>query len=189
MAKHPRSYPPEFRHQIIELVHSGKTATVVAREFDLNRQTVTRRAQYGDLSTPAKQRHPSLRSGMPVHVDRLRQTLRTSRRASFDGIGGRLLRQRDVRELQRHFGMRAARSAPLQGSARSLTRGLRLHRRLLQPATTAHVDRLYLSRRVRTPNDSGGLMPNQKHSTKTGQLQRRETVQGHWSEVSRFPHK
>ena len=40
MAKHPRSYPPEFRHQIIELVHSGKTATVVAREFDLNRQTV-----------------------------------------------------------------------------------------------------------------------------------------------------
>ena len=40
MAKHARIYPPEFRHQIIELVRSGKTPTVVAREFDLNRQTV-----------------------------------------------------------------------------------------------------------------------------------------------------
>jgi transposase len=40
MAKHSRIYPPEFRHQILELVRSGKTATVVAREFDLNRQTV-----------------------------------------------------------------------------------------------------------------------------------------------------
>jgi hypothetical protein len=39
MAKHTRTYPLEFRRQILELIRSGKTPTVIAQEFDLNRQT------------------------------------------------------------------------------------------------------------------------------------------------------
>jgi putative transposase len=37
--------------------------------------------------------------GCPVHFDRLRSALQAGRRAAFDGLGGRLLRQCDVREL------------------------------------------------------------------------------------------
>lgn len=37
MGKHPGSYPPEFRHKIIELVQSGRNMNEVSREFDLSR--------------------------------------------------------------------------------------------------------------------------------------------------------
>ena len=60
---------------------------------------------------------PSLRSGLPVHGDRLRPALPRGRRAAVDGLGRRLLRQRDVRELLRHPRMRAARSRALRTPA------------------------------------------------------------------------
>ena len=41
MAKHPRSYPPAFREQVLELIRSGKSANAVAIEFHISRQTLT----------------------------------------------------------------------------------------------------------------------------------------------------
>jgi transposase len=40
MRKHPRSYPPEFRQEIIELARSGRSFDDLAREFSLAPQTV-----------------------------------------------------------------------------------------------------------------------------------------------------
>lgn len=39
MAKH-HSYPPEFRHQIIELVRAGRSVDELAREFEPSPQTI-----------------------------------------------------------------------------------------------------------------------------------------------------
>ena len=39
MGKHARSYPPEFRHKIMELVRSGRSANDVSREFEVSRQS------------------------------------------------------------------------------------------------------------------------------------------------------
>ncbi len=50
MGKHPGSYPPEFRHKIIELVRSGRNANEVSREFDLSRQTITNWLKQDDLN-------------------------------------------------------------------------------------------------------------------------------------------
>lgn len=36
MAKHPRVYPPEFRHKILELVRLGRSVNSVAREFEMD---------------------------------------------------------------------------------------------------------------------------------------------------------
>jgi transposase len=41
MTKHPRVYPPEFRHKVLELIRSGKSANAVAVEFNISRQTLT----------------------------------------------------------------------------------------------------------------------------------------------------
>ena len=64
--------------------------------------------EHGDLPAPAEQSDSSLRPGLSVHVDRVRKALPRSRRSAIDGIGRRLLRQCDVRELQRNARMRAA---------------------------------------------------------------------------------
>ena len=40
MAKKVKGYPAEFRHKILELARSGKTATVLAREYEVARQTI-----------------------------------------------------------------------------------------------------------------------------------------------------
>ncbi len=36
MAKHPRVYPPEFRHKILKLVRLGRSVNSVAREFEMD---------------------------------------------------------------------------------------------------------------------------------------------------------
>ncbi len=54
------------------------------------------------LAAPARERHPSFRSWFAIYVGRLRQSLQGSWRAAVDWIGGRCLRQRDVRDLLRH---------------------------------------------------------------------------------------
>lgn len=41
MTKHPRVYPPEFRHKVLELIRSGKSTNAVAIEFNISRQTLT----------------------------------------------------------------------------------------------------------------------------------------------------
>jgi transposase len=40
MAKKVKGYPAEFRHKILELARSGKTATALAREYEIARQTI-----------------------------------------------------------------------------------------------------------------------------------------------------
>ncbi len=50
MGKHPGSYPPEFRHKIVELVRSGRSTNEVSREFDLSRQTITNWLKQDDLN-------------------------------------------------------------------------------------------------------------------------------------------
>ena len=41
MAKPPKVYPPEFRQKILELIRSGESGNVVARRFNLSRQTIS----------------------------------------------------------------------------------------------------------------------------------------------------
>ena len=40
MTKHPRVYPPEFRHKVLELLRSGKSIQATATEFSISRQTL-----------------------------------------------------------------------------------------------------------------------------------------------------
>ena len=49
MGKHSRSYPPEFRHKITELVRSGRSANEVSREFEVSRQTIANWLRQDDL--------------------------------------------------------------------------------------------------------------------------------------------
>ncbi len=51
MTKLVRSYPPEFRQQVLELIRSGKNATQVARDFKLSRQTIVNWLRQDDLDT------------------------------------------------------------------------------------------------------------------------------------------
>ena len=105
--------------------------------------------------------------GIAVHVDRVRQAMQGVRRAAVDGLGRRLLRQRDVRELLRHPGVRAHRSLfVLLGRAVGPPGGVRVHRRLLQPPPASLGPGLSLAGRLREPARSrpqagrrGGLGP------------------------------
>ena len=62
----------------------------------------------GDRAAQAGRGHPSFRPGQPIYFASLRRTLPGGRCAAVDGIGGRCLRPRHVRELLRHTGMRAS---------------------------------------------------------------------------------
>jgi putative transposase len=50
----------------------------------------------GNAAPPGDSSH---RPGLPIHLVCLRRTLRRGRRAAIDGLGGRLFRQRHVREF------------------------------------------------------------------------------------------
>jgi len=41
MAKPSRSYPPEFRQKILELIRSGRSGNAVAKQFNVSRQTIS----------------------------------------------------------------------------------------------------------------------------------------------------
>ena len=47
--KHTRSYPPEFRHKIVELARAGRRLDDLAEEFNLARQTVRNWVKQADL--------------------------------------------------------------------------------------------------------------------------------------------
>ncbi len=40
MPKSSRSYPPEFRHQMVELVQAGRSPETLAREFEPTAQSI-----------------------------------------------------------------------------------------------------------------------------------------------------
>jgi transposase len=47
--KHPRSYPLEFRLNVIELIRSGRRADELAAEFKLSEQTIRNWVKQADL--------------------------------------------------------------------------------------------------------------------------------------------
>ncbi|MCE3248541.1 MAG: transposase [Geminicoccaceae bacterium] len=97
------------------------------------------RPRDGDRSAQAGQGHPSFRPGQPIYFARLRRTLPGGRCAAVDGIGGRCLRQRHVRELLRHARMRASGAPALPLADRGPHGHLQLHRKLVQPRITTHI--------------------------------------------------
>jgi transposase len=48
MWKSRRSYAPEFRHQLVELVHAGRMTEEPAREFDPSAQSIRNRVVQGE---------------------------------------------------------------------------------------------------------------------------------------------
>lgn len=74
MEKKRRTYPPEFRQKILELIHSGKSATAVAREFEISRQAVTNWLKQDDLD--AGRRADGLSTVEREEVTRLRKQVR-----------------------------------------------------------------------------------------------------------------
>jgi len=66
-----RVYPPEFRHKVLELIRSGKSANAVAREFEISRQTITNWQKQDDLD--AGRRTDGLTSDEHAELTRLRR--------------------------------------------------------------------------------------------------------------------
>ena len=118
------------------------------------------RAGHGARAARGARGGPPLRPGLAVHVDRVRQPLPRGRRAAVDGRGGGLLRQRAVRELLRHAGVRVDRPVGVRDAARCGACDLRLHRGVLQHQAPPLVHRLSESGGVRAPGrlgpDAGG---------------------------------
>ncbi len=50
MAKRP-TYPPEFRHRILELVRSGRSVNSIAAEFQVARQSIVNWLKQDDVDT------------------------------------------------------------------------------------------------------------------------------------------
>ena len=80
-------------------------------------------------------------------------------------------RCREAGILERNARMRATRQATIQESARGIDRDLRLHRRLVQPASSPLSPRLSLTQQLRAADESSRLMSNSQPSTRSGQLQ------------------
>jgi len=69
--------------------------------------------RHGHRPTSATRRDPSRRSGLAIHLARLRHALSRGRRATFGGLGRRPVRQRPWRSVLRHTRGRAHRPPPL----------------------------------------------------------------------------
>jgi transposase len=66
-----RSYPPEFREQIVELHHAGRSAASLAKEFGLAHQTVLNWLKQADLD--AGKRGDGLTTAEREELKRLRR--------------------------------------------------------------------------------------------------------------------
>ena len=100
-----------------------------------------RRAGHGRVAPRRARRGPPLRPRLAVHVGRVRVALPGGGCEHLDGLGGRLLRQRHVRELLRDARVRVDRAAPVPNPGRGRACRVRVHRRVIQPETAALVDR------------------------------------------------
>ncbi|MES2362637.1 MAG: IS3 family transposase [Pseudomonadota bacterium] len=63
MSKYRTAYAPEFRQQLIELVHAGRSANDVAKEFGLHATTVAKWVRLSPMGMPAAV--PSVKSNVP----------------------------------------------------------------------------------------------------------------------------
>jgi putative transposase len=85
---------------------------------------------------------------LPVHEPRLRQALPGNGRDALDGLGGGRLRQCHGGELLRHPGARSTAAKELQDAGRSPNGGVRVDRRLVQPASASLVLRLSVTHQL-----------------------------------------
>ncbi len=74
MAKHPWSYPPEFRHKIVELIRSGRSTVDISQEFKLARQTISNWVKQDDLDTG--RRSDGLTSAEHEEITKLRKKVK-----------------------------------------------------------------------------------------------------------------
>ena len=63
MSKYRTAYAPEFRQQLVELVHAGRSANNVAKEFGLHATTLAKWVRLSPIGTPATA--PLARSNAP----------------------------------------------------------------------------------------------------------------------------
>jgi len=73
MAKQ-RSYPPEFRASVLELIRSGRTANAIAREYKISRQTSPTGSKQDDIDTG--RRSDGLSTSENAEVTKLRKKVR-----------------------------------------------------------------------------------------------------------------
>lgn len=71
MAKHPRSYPPDFREKVVELARTGRKLDDLADEFGLARQTVRNWVKQAELD--AGRRSDGLTTEERSELSRLRR--------------------------------------------------------------------------------------------------------------------
>lgn len=72
--KHPRSYPPDFRHRILELLRTGRRRDELAVEFEIAPQTIRNWEKQADLD--AGGRSDGLTSEERVEVSKLRRDVK-----------------------------------------------------------------------------------------------------------------
>ena len=83
------AYPPEFRHQMVELVRSGRTATELARDFECCAETIRKWVRQADLDDGY--RDDGLTSNERDELRRLRREnrqLRLEREILANIVGG-----------------------------------------------------------------------------------------------------
>ena len=96
--------------------------------------------------------HPSQRSGLAVHVAGVRSAVPGGGRRAVVGLGGRCVRQRDVRELLRDARVRTPRPAAIPDGGRGAARSLQASSRT--PTTPADSTRRWVIARRPTSRRS-----------------------------------
>ncbi len=69
--KHPRTFPPEFRQTILELVQNGRGIDDLAREFEVSAQTIRNWVKQYELD--AVKRRDGLTSDERAELSKLRR--------------------------------------------------------------------------------------------------------------------
>ena len=103
-----------------------------------DRRAHHQRARDGHRTTrsPARQHRDPFRSRHPVHLLGVHRKGSPVRARPLDGLGRRLLRQRDDRSILVTHADRTLEHAPLENQGRARQRHLRIHRDLPQPPQT-----------------------------------------------------
>ena len=74
MAKPTRSYPPDFRQKILELIRSGRSGNAVAKQFNVSRQTISNWLKQDDVD--GGRRTDDLTSDERAELTRLRREVK-----------------------------------------------------------------------------------------------------------------
>jgi transposase len=69
----PKSYPPEFRRRVIELVRAGSSASVIAGNLGVSEATIYRWVAQEEVELGER---PGLRSGEHIELSRARTRIK-----------------------------------------------------------------------------------------------------------------